>query len=187
MGGDGAHMGVSASRALETILGDEPQPSEAERRTPAEMRLYLLGATPPPWDHDGDGYGQCARWIGRQVLEAYLADPALVALPMDDEYETIRDGAGNQVQRIIRQRGLHGEVVERGGDITGHGITGFQWGWAVNAARYAVDADAQPNPAILEVPESAFEQLAAAAEDAGEAMTALGQAWADEAHTEGDE
>lgn len=156
---DGAHQGVGAKRALETILGDAPSPSEDEGRTPHEMRLWLLAAPDPPWDYNANGYEDCARYIGKQVLEAYLADVALVALPMDNEYEWETDDAGRLVgykrdadgKAIVKVRGLHDVLVERGADITGHGITGFQWGWAVNAARYAVDADQQPNPAIIEL------------------------------------
>lgn len=154
MSSDGASIGIGPDRALKTILGGEEQPSEDEQRTPYEMRAYLLAAVPPPWDYDGDGYEMCARWIGRQVLEHYDAAPELVALPMDTEYDWQGDpdrGAKGMKPEYVNRIGLHDELVKRGADIVGHGKTGFQWGWAVNAARFAVDADAQPNPAIMEI------------------------------------
>jgi hypothetical protein len=46
---------------------------------------------------------------------------------------------------VLRESG----VYER--EIAGLGITGFQWGWGVNAARRLVELPPQPNPAIVDV------------------------------------
>jgi hypothetical protein len=37
------------------------------------------------------------------------------------------------------------------GKLGALGITGFQWGWAVNAARFAESLPPEPNPAIITV------------------------------------
>ncbi|GAI19472.1 unnamed protein product, partial [marine sediment metagenome] len=38
---DGAHLNVSASRALETILGSKESPEEGERRTDTEFAEWI--------------------------------------------------------------------------------------------------------------------------------------------------
>jgi hypothetical protein len=40
-------------------------------------------------------------------------------------------------------------MKDEGVDLGALGLTGFQWGWAVNAARYALSELPVANPAIL--------------------------------------
>lgn len=160
MSGDGAHMGVDAERALGTILGGEPQPTEEERRSPDEMRAWILSA-PTRAEFEARGpeidysYGERARVVARVILEQYLADPRLATLPMETEYDWDADpdrGAQGMKPEFVRQRSLSDVLRENGvydEHIAGLGITGFQWGWAVNAARFCVEIEPQPNPAIL--------------------------------------
>lgn len=39
---DGAHLGVTAHRALDTTLGDMPSPEPKEGMSPEQMRKYIL-------------------------------------------------------------------------------------------------------------------------------------------------
>ena len=166
MSSDGAHLGVSADRALKTIIGGDPEPEPDERRSPDEMRAWILSA--PTTDefraymdaHEGAytdaDYGDCARVVARVILEAYLAEPSLASLPMDAEYDWEGDpdhGSQGMKPEFVRQHDLAYVMRERGlyDGIRGLGISGFQWGWAVNAARFCVEVEPQPNPAIMTV------------------------------------
>ncbi len=157
---DGAHQGVSARRALDTILGGAEQPAEDEQRNPDEMRRWLLAAPGPPFEDDGDGYEACARWAARRVLEAFLADPQLASTPIETVFDwpTIRgesERTGRDPSQLMGEHtvavGLYDVLKARGVDLGELGLSGFQWGWAANAARYCVELGPQPNPAIIEM------------------------------------
>lgn len=158
---DGAHLGVNAERALRTIVGDAPEPTEDEHRNPDEMRAWLLAA--PSVDefeayceakrerdeeYTGDDYGEAARVTARGILEAFLADPRLAAMPTESEYDWT-DYTGDGMPKLL-VAGLSEALRERDVRYVS-GITGFQWGWAVNAARYCVELPPAPNPAIVEL------------------------------------
>ena len=51
----------------------------------------------------------------------------------------------------VKERGLYDVMKDEGVDLATLGLTGFMWGWAVNAARYALNELPVPNPAILEI------------------------------------
>lgn len=158
-GGDGAHMGVGAERALKTILGDDPQPEKAEQRTPDEMRIWILSAMPGV-PSEPFSYDDACRWTARQILEQFLADPSLASTPIETEYDwpTIRADAryinsqGSEGVEVMREhvlrRGLM-DVLKDRGVIFESGLTGFQWGWACNAARFCVELPPVRNPAFL--------------------------------------
>ena len=153
---DGAHLGIDAARSARAVIGgDEP---EGVERTPAEMRVYLLAAPEPPYDLS-DGitdrhYADASRWAGKQVLAAFAAHPFLVNLPVETDYDWNGDpdhGAqGMKAEFVLRPSVTH-EMERLGFSLRGHGLSGFQVGWGVNAARYVVGADYGGNPAILEV------------------------------------
>lgn len=155
---DGANLGVSASRALGTILGGEPQPDEDERATPQQVRDRIMAAAGrggSPLD-----YGDCADMAAGMVLMFYAANPQAREWPVESAHHWERDG----VRVEPGDSGWDGlEYVKDGpdlyqqvnafteGKLSALGITGFQWGWAVNAARFAEDLPPEPNPAIIEV------------------------------------
>lgn len=162
---DGAHLGVSANRALKTVLGGEPSPDESEQQAPDEMREWLLAAPPvedfqaeldsrpPDEKYTDEDYGECARVAAKVILEAFLADPRLAAAPPEMEYDWDADpdrGSQGMKAEFIIHPGLSRLLSER--DVTlPVGMSGFQWGWAVNAARFCVELPAAPNPAIIEI------------------------------------
>ncbi len=143
---DGAHSGVGAGRALGTILGGDPQPAESEMRTPDEMRVWLLAC---PDEETGDDYEWAARLTAKRALEAIEADPELRTVPMESTYDW-GDPPDHHNKPTITVRGLHDVLKERGVEFV-PGITGFQWGWAYNAAHYCLGDPPQPNPALVEV------------------------------------
>lgn len=145
---------------MRTILGGEPAPGPDEGRDPDEMRAWLLAA--PTVDEfeaaiaaqpdlNEEDYTQCARVAARVMLEAFLAEPRLASLPLDAEYDWDADpdrGAKGMRAEYIIHRGLSTELRDRDVRLPA-GMSGFQWGWAVNAARYCVELPPTPNPAIL--------------------------------------
>lgn len=151
-------MGVSADRALKTVLGGEDQPAEEEMRNPDEMREWLLSAmTVDEFDafiaaktgeYTDEDYGECARTTARSILEAFLADPRLAAMPAETEYDWT--GYNGEGQPKLLVAGVDQALRERGVRYP-DGISGFQWGWALNAARYCVELPPVPNPAIMEL------------------------------------
>lgn len=64
---DGAHLGVSASRALDTILGDKPSPNKEEGMNQEEFALWVRSAPFSLKDISGDdAYGEAARWLAKR-------------------------------------------------------------------------------------------------------------------------
>lgn len=146
MSNDGAHLGVGAKRALDTILGGEPSPSPEEGMDPFTMRRWLLDARwPLPDDTDDtDAYNECARYAAKLVLEWLLADPKRATSPMETEYDWDADP-----DRGAKAVGWYDQMKADGIPIGELGLSGFMWGWAANAARYCVELPPARNPAIL--------------------------------------
>lgn len=138
---DGAHLGVSAERALTTILGGDPPPAEDEQMGIVEWRQWIMLPDQEPLD-----YGEYARRVARMVLEFWLEDPQRAQIPAENVYE--EDAAGCLT---VITPGLYEVMRQHGLSLTELGITGFQWGWAVNAARRCVELPPVPNPAIITV------------------------------------
>jgi len=155
MSSDGAHAGISADRALETIVGGKPPPGEDERTDAASLRRRILAAA----QRGGEptGYGDCADMVAGMILMFYGAHPEARAWPVDGEYHWEVDGKAvsaftPEAQLVRDGPDLSTEVNKfTDGKLNGLGITGFQWGWAVNAARFAADLPPEPNPAIITI------------------------------------
>lgn len=155
MSADGAHLGVGAERALETILGGKESPGEDERESPQHVAARVLAAA----ERGGDphGYGDCADMVAGMVLMFWQAHPEAAEWPLDPPYHYEKDGV--RYDHWIEG----GKLVDDGpdlskavdafteGKLSALGITGFQWGWAVNAARYALGKPPEQNPAIITI------------------------------------
>lgn len=155
---DGAHAGITAGRALGTILGGDPSPTKDEGMTPAQMRAYLESGT------GEDAYSESARRLGQAALALCDAHPEIdwATVPVSDDLE-FPDGVGDGTDwdqrwknRIVKTEGF--DTLWKRLDPEGYrrlmdeeGPTGFQFGWGTNAARYALGLPPTPNPALLTV------------------------------------
>jgi len=159
---DGANLGISAERALNTIIGGDPQPTEEERQTPQQVRERIEGVPlfegDPPWNEstsDTDGaYSMATDALAHAFLVLLEEDPSL----LEPQYypETHSDGepthlAGVQrdpadaVWDAMKERWPHAD------DWIG-GASGFMVGFALNTALYAGEFHLQAhNPALIEI------------------------------------
>ena len=144
MSDDGAQLGVTAGRALQSVLGGRDQPTEDERMDPVTMRDWLLEPD-HEWTESGDGYTEIARRCAGAILRFYMEDPKRASIPPENVYQQPVDWH----HPVILERGLYGVMEEAGLIDDDWGLSGFQWGWAVNAARRCVELPEVPNPALV--------------------------------------
>lgn len=146
---DGAQMGVGAERALESILGDAPQPTDEERQSADEMRAEILATTTDPQTYNGT-----AMFVANRILNWLIANPERAHEPTELVYDWNGDpdhgSEGLKPEYVIAQ-GWHELMKADGMWPEDTGLTGFMWGWAVNAARRCVELPEVPNPAIMEI------------------------------------
>lgn len=149
---DGAHLGVRAAAAMARIVGGK----EIEEQDIADLNAVRerIMATEPVFGPDASesGYNTAADYAARLVYETFIADPSTALLPTDQEWDF-----SMTPPRTLHERTLAMVVREdpRYEVLQGrYGLTGFQWGWAVNVARALVELPPAPNPAIIvfEVP-----------------------------------
>lgn len=142
---DGAHEGLTAEDgATRAIAGDA---AKSGTKTPAEMEAYLLTATV------ADSYDSAARCLGKFILLALRARPELHNVPTETVYDWKKNFDGTHMPPVL-QRGLSDllkDVDPEGYKAAVDGVTGFQWGWAVNAARYVLQLPPVKNPALMEL------------------------------------
>lgn len=128
---DGAHMGIGPNRALETILGGAPPPEVTD---PSEqllkMRADILAAPRASDPKAMSDYETCAMSVAREILEWAWAN-----------FERFSDD----------ERVVYDAMKADGVPLQELGLTGFQWGWAFNAARAVMSLPPVPNPAIVTV------------------------------------
>ena len=150
---DGAHLGVGAERALETVLGGKEQPRDDERMSDEEFAAWIRSA-----DKTNE-YGETARYAARLIVEFLEAHPEHLTTPGEaegafqvDGREATREEVMSGAAKFVRLRdGLY-EVMETEGVYLGDlDLTGFMWGWAFNAARKVLGLGPVPNPAIVEI------------------------------------
>jgi hypothetical protein len=153
MSADGAHLGVSAARALDTILGGKPSPSADEQMDAETFRIWIKTA-----DRE-DSYGEAARLCARYLLEYLTAHPEDSTLPLDPTYNWDRARAElgrspDSIEEMNRYRTGEG-LWDRAAAVTPQlrqmDLTGFMVGWAFNAARRCLELPPAANPAILTV------------------------------------
>ena len=150
---DGANLGIGAERALKTILGGEPPETECE--TVEQMKARILTAPITATSYDGTATA-CARLI----LEAWKAYPQLVEVPHETVYLVGADGRmvwrDTEPHDVVIVPGLHTTLKALYADRPEAlevlcGLTGFMWGWAINAALRCIDQPSVRNPAIVEI------------------------------------
>lgn len=140
---DGAHLGIGAERALRSVLGGEPSPTEDERMDQAAFEQYLLSAPEQP-----ESYDDAARLAAKWMLEHLRAFPDDAALSVEGKY-AFADDTGESMVEI--EPSLYDKVKATHPRISELELTGFMVGWAANAARSCLSLPPQRNPALWEV------------------------------------
>lgn len=153
MSDDGADMGIGAESALKVILGGQPE-EEQVKRSPAELRAIIEATSDQP-----DSYDSTANAAAKIVLNFLERHPECALFPADSvrEWPKKADGSTDySVDPTITQEGvwdaikrLEPETYEKHRERIFGQLTGFMWGWAVNAAKYCLDLPPVQNPAII--------------------------------------
>jgi hypothetical protein len=159
MGADGAHLGVSAGRALSTILGGEPSPSPDEQMDADTFRAWIKSAPDTISEGGEEGYSETARLCARYLLEYLETHPEDTRLPLDATYDWERaraelGRAPESVEEMERYRtgdSLWDRASQADLRLKDMDLTGFMVGWAFNAARRCLEMPPAPNPALLEI------------------------------------
>lgn len=147
---DGSQQGVSADRALGTILGGEEPPSEEEEKTPQWWLDHLLGR-----EDDVGSYEGHAETMAKYIILAYRRMPGLVHAPNSPVWLTSEWGDKDYDVVVLPDlsdclKKVYADEDHPFRKALGE-ATGFSWGWAFNIARYALELPPQPNPAIITV------------------------------------
>lgn len=148
MSDDGAHLGYGMEAALKGALGGEEPP---KRMTTAETREYILSAPDLPTNYDDYG-----RAVAKLVLGFLERHPEASDMPADSEHDWSKFDGGDPPP-LLRE-GLY-DYIKRTEPGYGRAIfeemTGFMWGWGVNAARRCLELPPVANPAIVTIGGSA--------------------------------
>jgi hypothetical protein len=160
MSDDGADLGIGAESALKVVLGGEPQ-EEQVTRTPAELRAMIEAVPVESRFYRPSGYGDGANATAKIVLHFLERHPECALMPAEsarewpkkDDGTTDWNGTPTVTQEGIYDaiKRLEPETYERHREHVFSELTGFMWGWAVNAAKYCLDLPPVPNPAIVEI------------------------------------
>ena len=154
MSDDGADLGIGAESALKVVFGGEPQ-EEQVTRTPAQLRAIIEAASDEP-----KGYGDGANAAAKIVLGFLERHPECQYMPADSRHEWPKKADGStdwDATPTVVEEGIYDAIkrlepetyAKHREHIFGE-LTGFMWGWAVNAAKYCLDLPPVPNPAIVE-------------------------------------
>lgn len=164
---DGAHLGVGAGRALDTILGGQEQPNEKERQTCEQVRARVMAA---PLPGEGEGLWPHVE-AGTQVKEGALADTYTLAtdclahafVVLAEEKPALLDEQrfypNDCDVEILRGKPMSPETAmweaftarwPEGDDWVG-GASGFMVGFAFNVCRFLVEKPPVLNSAIVTV------------------------------------
>lgn len=125
---------------MRAVLGGE-QPKQDKGMTPEQMAEYLEACP-----DEVDSYDDASRWAGRGVLRYLRQHPEAFANgDAGDVFDAaFADQRGEPDEDEDGYRALPEQI---------EGITGFMVGWAVNAARYAMNHNPVSNPAIFDLGE----------------------------------
>jgi len=141
---DGAHLNIGAEEGMKAnIAGEEPHPMTDE-----EFEQMVREAPIP-----GDSYSGQANATAKLILEMYEEYPQTRELPEEREYLRDLDGHVDWNDPIYLNVTLY-DVTKKA--YPQHhelflDLTGFMWGWAVNAARKILGLGPLPNPALMTI------------------------------------
>jgi hypothetical protein len=124
------------------LAGDETQ-----TLTDAEFEETIRSASKPvEWDEE-TGYDDSANYTARLILEMYESYPQTQTLSEERVYLEYPKKWEDPISLNVT---IHDVYKALYSDID-MGISGFQWGWAINAARTILGLGPVPNPAILDI------------------------------------
>lgn len=166
MSNDGAFQGMSAQSAMHAVLGgpgpDDPPPVTREERRAEILATRFAGHSGAPSAYNYDTSAKAAAKIILQTIEAN-PDVTWAEIPTEPEYEyldengAVMEGEGRFKGTFTMAREGWMEVMkplmseENTAEWETLGLTGFQWGWAVNTVRWILDMPPVGNPAIVTI------------------------------------
>lgn len=113
---------------------------------PEQMRQWIMACTV----EQAVDYESTARYAAKLILVYLLDDPRRASIPSENVYE--KDAEGRMAwPAVVTAPGLYEVMKEEGIAIDDLDLTGFMWGWAVNAARRCVELPPVANPAIVQL------------------------------------
>jgi hypothetical protein len=161
---DGSNMGITAGRALGTILGGEDQPTEDEKQTREQVYARIMSRPDPCegegiWDRSNirsvdepdEAYSIAADCIAKAFLLIEEEFPGTLETqlyyPEDFDYEPLR-GKPQSPEMAIWNKTM--EKWPKFDDWIG-GASGFMVGFAYNTARWLNEKPIVNNPAIVTI------------------------------------
>jgi hypothetical protein len=160
MSEDGAELGISAESGMKAAIGGST--GQEPRRTRAQMRA-IIEAT--PFDSGNYTYNTSANAAAKIMLMTVEGHPEIdwENLRTEPKYAYL-DKDGNKVEYSHPDAAFtkiedgwyevmlplwEGTILKEEWDKLG--LSGFQWGWAVNCVRWILDWPPVGNPAILHI------------------------------------
>lgn len=164
MSSDGADQGITAGRALGTILGGKPQPGDDEKQTTEQMEARIRAA-PLPLDgepifqrEDDDSYSLATDSLSHAFLILADEDPSILSQERVYTEDDLKNADEHTRETLLGKPRDPSEAVwsamqERwpGADDWIGGASGFMVGFAFNAARTIKGIQSAANPAIMTV------------------------------------
>lgn len=143
-----------AEAAMKQAISGEPAEPYTATQLLADMDTVSI-------DNAHDSYNNASLFTAKLILTWLLEEPSRALSPIENEYALDDNGRmkwvddnGNPTplshgHAIVRTHGWYDRMKADGYALGDLGLTGFMWGWAVNAARRCVELPSVPNPAIL--------------------------------------
>jgi len=146
MGTDGSDLGVTAERALSTILGGDPLPDEDEQQTPEQVTERIKMATP-------DSYAGATDCMTRAVLRLFEQREETRVWPSERVTpESVYDPDTNTFSNLAPDLYAAAKEAATADEVEAfEGCTGFMWGFAVNQARWLTGQHPGSNPAVVTI------------------------------------
>ena len=135
MSDDGADFGATAEQGMKAVIGGE-RPEKV--MDPVEFEVYIMSQGGP-----GD-YSGTAAYAAKLILLHLRGHPEDARIPVEDEYDPKNNYKPKGIRNLSSVMFAYPEFKQLD-------LTGFMWGWAVNAARRCCELPSVPNPAIITI------------------------------------
>ena len=125
------------SDAVKAIFGDEEARQHNDQAQTIAADVLAKAASgewpDPPENYDDEGYDYCCLWTAALIVRFCTDRPGLITQSGDDIWNVIKN-------------------LKEASVLNGFGLSGYQWGWAVNTAKRVMETPPGPNPAIMTIP-----------------------------------